>query len=125
VVHGLDGLDEITTTTETVALEIRAGAIAHRTLAPEDFGVRRADPAELKGDDAEANAQIARAVLDGEAGPRRDIVLVNSSAALVASGMANDFRQGMSIAAESIDSGAAKRKLTELVRYTTSCHTTA
>ena len=64
-------------------------------------------------------------MLDGEAGPRRDIVLVNSSAALVASGKANDFRQGMSIAAESIDSGAAKRKLAELVRYTTSCHTTA
>jgi anthranilate phosphoribosyltransferase len=125
VVHGLDGLDEITTTTETVALEIRAGAIAHRTLAPEDFGVSRADAAELKGDDVETNARIALAVLDGERGPRRDIVLVNASAALVAAGVAEDFGQGMSIAAHSVDSGAARRKLAELIRYTTSCHTTA
>jgi anthranilate phosphoribosyltransferase len=125
VVHGLDGLDEITTTSETLALEIRRGAIAHTTLCPEDFGVPRADPADLKGDDKEVNARIARAVLDGERGPRRDIVLVNASAALVAAGKANDFHAGMEVSAESIDSGAAKRKLNELVRFTTRCHTTA
>jgi anthranilate phosphoribosyltransferase len=125
VVHGLDGLDEITTTAETVALEVRGGAIAHMTLVPEDFGVQRTDPARLKGDDIQTNVQIARAVLDGEDGPRRDIVLVNSAAALVAAGKAGDFLQGMTLAAKSIDSGEAKRKVSELIRFTTSCHTTA
>jgi anthranilate phosphoribosyltransferase len=125
VVHGLDGLDEITTTTETLALEIRGGAIAHSTLRPEDFGVRATDPAELKGDDKETNARIARAVFDGASGAPRDIVLANASAGLVAAGKASDFRQGMAIAAESVDSGAAKRKLADLVRFTTTCHTAA
>jgi anthranilate phosphoribosyltransferase len=80
VVHGLDGLDEITTTGETLALEIGGGAIAHRTLTAADFGVSVAKPADLQGNDRETNSRIARAVLDGETGPRRDIVLVNASA---------------------------------------------
>ncbi len=125
VVHGLDGLDEITTTAETVVLEIRGGAIAHMTLGPEDFGVQRASPGEIKGDDIEANMQIARAMLDGSKGPQRDIVLVNSAAALVAAGKARDFLQGMTIAADSIDSGSAKRKLEDLVKFTVSSHITA
>jgi anthranilate phosphoribosyltransferase len=123
VVHGLDGLDEITTTTETLALEIRGGAIAHTTLSPKDFGVRVADPAELKGDDKVSNARITRAVLDGKPGPHRDIVLVNASAGLVAAGKVGDFREGMTLAAQSVDSGTAKRKLTELVRFTNASHT--
>ena len=119
VVHGTDGLDEITTTAETLALEIRGGAIAHWSLSPEDFGVPRANAEDLKGGDAEENAQIARAVLDGQKGPHRDIVLVNASAALVAAARAGDFVQGMSIAAQSIDSGAARQKLADLIDYTT------
>jgi anthranilate phosphoribosyltransferase len=125
VVHGLDGLDEITTTADTLALEIGGGAIAHRTLTAEDFGVPAASPFDLQGDDREANCRIARAVLDGETGARRDIVLVNASAALVAAGKAADFREGVSLAAASIDSGAARQKLSDLVRFTTSCQTAA
>jgi anthranilate phosphoribosyltransferase len=121
VVHGIDGtLDEITTTGETLALEIRSGVIAHHTLTPKDFGVRRARIEDLAGGDIDANCKIARAVLGGEKGPRRDVVLVNSSAALVAAARAADFDDGMRVAAESIDSGAARAKLDALVAFTTS-----
>ncbi|MBC8166328.1 MAG: anthranilate phosphoribosyltransferase, partial [Bryobacteraceae bacterium] len=118
VVHGLDGLDEITTTTETLMLEIRGGAIAHNTVVPEDFGIPRAKPEDLKGADRDTNCEIARSILSGKKGPGRDIVLVNASAALVASGMVPDFRSGALKAAESIDSGAARRILTHLVEFT-------
>ncbi len=118
VVHGSDGLDEITTTGATTLLEIMHGAIAHRTVEPEDFGVPRAAPADLKGGGAEQNAEIALRVLSGERGPKRDIVCVNASAALVAAGAAPDFRAGVEMAAESIDSGAARRKLEALAALT-------
>jgi anthranilate phosphoribosyltransferase len=118
VVHGSDGLDEITTTGPTLAFEIQGGKVTRRTLAPEDFGVRPATPGDLKGGDREANCEIARAILSGALGPRRDIVLVNASAALVAAGRARDFPEAMALAAESIDSGAALRKLQELARFT-------
>lgn len=116
VVHGADGLDEITTTGPTLLLDIRDGRVSRRSLTPADFGVERAELTDLAGGDVELNAQIARAVLAGEWGPRRDTVLVNASAALVAAGRAGDFREGMALAAESIDSGAAARKLEHLVR---------
>ncbi|MEJ7608058.1 MAG: anthranilate phosphoribosyltransferase, partial [Bryobacteraceae bacterium] len=118
VVHGLDGLDEITTTADTFMLEIRRGAIAHHTLSPQDFGVATAKPADLKGDDIEANRKIAKAILAGELGPKRDIVLVNAAAALVVVGKAADFREGVSLAAKSIDSGAARSILQRLVEFT-------
>jgi anthranilate phosphoribosyltransferase len=118
VVHGLDGMDEITTTGETLALEIHKGAIGHRTLTPDDFGVPVASLEDLQGDDVETNCEIARAILAGATGPPRDIVLVNASAALVAAGRAESFRTGAEIAARSIDSGAAANKLKELVAFT-------
>jgi anthranilate phosphoribosyltransferase len=118
VVHGRDGLDEITTTGETLVLEIRSGAIAHHVVTPADFGVSQAKPEDLKGADLAANCAIARAVLDGAKGPARDIVLVNSSAALVACGAAPDFKAGVALAAHSLDSGAARRTLLRLVRFT-------
>jgi anthranilate phosphoribosyltransferase len=118
VVHGSDGLDEITTTGATEALEIVHGAIAHRTLYPEDFGLPRAARSDLKGGGPAANADIAHRILAGERGPRRDIVLANASAALVAAGRAADFREGVRLAAESIDSGAARRKLEDLKAFT-------
>jgi anthranilate phosphoribosyltransferase len=120
VVHGMDGLDEITTTTETVALEIRGGAIAHHTLTPEDFGVARSAPEALKGAGRDRNCEIARAILNGEKGPARDIVIVNASAALVAAGKAADFRSGAEMAAGSLDSGAALHKLQELAAFLSS-----
>jgi anthranilate phosphoribosyltransferase len=118
VVHGSDGLDEITTTGSTVAFEIKAGRVERRVLDPADFGVPIAMPADLKGGDAVENLEIARAILSGETGPRRDIVLVNASAALVAAGRAADFIEGMALAARSIDSGAAQAKVDRLVRFT-------
>jgi len=114
VVHGSDGLDEITTTGETLAFEIADGMVTRRTLAPDDFGVRVSQPADLMGGDPSRNCAIAQAVLAGERGPQRDIVLVNASAALVAAGRARDFLEGIQLAAESIDSGAARAKVEAL-----------
>ncbi|HWC01041.1 MAG TPA: anthranilate phosphoribosyltransferase [Bryobacteraceae bacterium] len=117
VVHGSDGLDEITTTGPTLLFEVRRGSVTRRTVDLEDFGVGRARPEDLKGGDKEANGVIARAVLSGERGPKRDIVLVNAAAALVAAGKAEGFREGVAIAEQSIDSGAALAKVEELVRF--------
>ena len=86
VVHGSDGLDEITTTGPTLAFEIRDGKVERRTLEPADFAVPSAAPADLQGGDQARNLEIASAVLAGERGPQRDIVLVNAAAALVAAG---------------------------------------
>ena len=118
VVHGSDGLDEITTTGPTLVLEIADGAVSERTLGPEDFGVRPSTLADLKGGDLRVNCEIASAILRGAGGPQREIVLVNASAALVAAGRAKNFLEGISLAAQSIDSGAALRKAEELARLT-------
>jgi anthranilate phosphoribosyltransferase len=118
VVHGLDGLDEITTTGETRAFEIRGGAIAEHTLTPDQFGVPVARAEDLKGADKEANREIALEILRGGLGPKRDIVLVNSAVALVAAGMAETFLEGMRFAAEAIDSGAAMAKLHAMAAFT-------
>jgi anthranilate phosphoribosyltransferase len=118
VVHGSDGLDEITTTGPTLAFEIRHAEVTRRTLTPDDFGVAIARPEDLKGGDLATNVAIAREILEGAPGPRRDIVLVNAAAALVAVGRATDFRVGMSLAATAIDSGAARAKAEALARFT-------
>ncbi|MGH9631460.1 MAG: anthranilate phosphoribosyltransferase [Bryobacteraceae bacterium] len=120
VVHGADGLDEITTTGETVMLEVHRGAIAHQTVTPEDFGVPRAAIEDLKGGDREANCVLARSVLEGKKGPKRDVVLVNASAALVAAGTAPDYRAGVRMAAQAIDSGAAYERLERMIDFTRS-----
>jgi len=114
VVHGSDGLDEITTTGPTLAFEVVRGAVERRELQPEDFGVPRASASDLHGGDLETNCTIARKILAGERGPRRDIVLVNAAAALVAAGKAANFQEGVQIAAEAIDSGAAEAKVAAL-----------
>ena len=118
VVHGSDGLDEITTTGPTLAFSVAEGRVERLVLAPADFGVPAADSAAFKGGDKAVNAEIARAVLSGCRDPRRDIVLVNSSAALVAAGKARDFPEGVRLAAHSIDSGAAQSKVEALARFT-------
>jgi anthranilate phosphoribosyltransferase len=117
VVHGSDGLDEITTTGPTSAFEINGGKVQRRTFLPEDFGAERVDAAALKGGDRETNAAIARAVLSGARGPQREIVLVNAAAALVVAGKSVDFRQAMQIASASIDSDAARKKVDDLTRF--------
>jgi anthranilate phosphoribosyltransferase len=114
VVHGSDGLDEITTTGPTLVFEIRDGRVERRTVHPDDFGVAVAPGSALAGGDKGANAAIAREVLAGCPGPRRDIVLVNASAGLVAAGKAPTFRDAMALAAASIDSGAARGKVAAL-----------
>jgi anthranilate phosphoribosyltransferase len=115
VVHGADGLDEISSTGESRVSEVREGMVRSYTVRPEDFGVARTTIGELMGGDREANARIIRAILDGEVGPKRDIVLMNAAAALVAGGKARDFKDGVGLAAHAIDSGAALRKLEALI----------
>jgi anthranilate phosphoribosyltransferase len=115
VVHGADNLDEISNTGESRVSEVREGMVRSYTVRPEDFGLARTTIGELMGGDREENARIIRAILDGEAGPKRDIVLMNSAAALVAGAKARDLKEGVGLAAHAIDSGAALRKLEALV----------
>lgn len=112
VVHG-DGLDEISTTGTSVAFLVTPQGIARRVYVPEDFGVARVGAEQLQGGDAAVNAAIARSVLSGEAGPQRDIVLVNAAMALLAAEKASDITEGMAQAREAIDSGRAARKLAD------------
>ncbi len=118
VVHGMDGLDEITITGKTRVSEFASGAVKDYEIQPADFGLTTGTAQQLKGGDAKDNAAITVSILKGETGARRDIVLLNSSAGLVASGRASDFKEGIKIAAESIDSGAAMKKLEQLRAFT-------
>jgi anthranilate phosphoribosyltransferase len=115
VVHGADGLDEISNTGESQLAEVHEGVVRSSRVCPEDFGLPRAHISDLRGGDRTENAQIIRRILDGEPGPRRDIVLMNAAAALVVGGKARDFKDGVALAAHSVDSGAAGRKLSTLV----------
>ncbi|HZQ17438.1 MAG TPA: anthranilate phosphoribosyltransferase [Terriglobales bacterium] len=120
VVHGLDGLDEITITGATRIGEVREGQVHTYEIDPEEFGMKRASLHEIAGgSDAAENASIIRRVLEGEKSPKRDVVLMNSSAALVAAGKAANLREGVALAAKSIDSAAAARKLQALIKFTT------
>jgi anthranilate phosphoribosyltransferase len=118
VVHGSDGLDEVTTTGPTTVFEVARRQVRKLSWTPADFGVSQASVANLAGGDRERNRQIAVAVLQGERGVRRDIVLVNAAAALVAAGVAADLRDGMLRAAESVDSGKAWEKVERLKEFT-------
>jgi anthranilate phosphoribosyltransferase len=120
VVHGSDGLDEITTTGPTLAFEISGGAVTRRTLQPGDFGVPVATAGQLKGGDAARNLEIAKSVLAGAPGAARDIVVVNASAALVAAGVAAGWEEGSAMAAGSIDSGAAWSRVEALAAFSRS-----
>ena len=111
VVHGEDGLDEITTTTTTQVSELVGGEVNTYTLDPRELGIPTAQPSDLKGGAPEENAEMTLSVLRGEKGPKRDIVLLNAAAAIVAGGKAEDLTAGLAAAAESIDSGRALEKL--------------
>jgi len=117
VVHG-QGLDELTTTGPTEVAEWRDGAVRLFTVRPADAGLPEADISALRGGDAETNAAALSALLDGATGPYRDVVLLNAAAALVVADRAEDLRQGVGIAAASIDSGAARTALDGLARIT-------
>jgi anthranilate phosphoribosyltransferase len=117
VVHGLDGLDEITITGKTRVAEARDGVVKSYEVEPEEFGMSRASLQEISGGDAAENAEIIRAVLKGEKSARRNVVLLNAAAALVAAGRADHIAVAIPLAAQSIDSGAAAGKLEALVRF--------
>ena len=115
VVHGADGIDEMSTTGHTKVSECRNGAVSTFYVHPSDFGIAKADREDLRGGDAAANAAILRDVLAGRTGPRRDVVLLNAGASLFVGGKASSVREGIERAAQAIDSGAASRKLDAMV----------
>jgi anthranilate phosphoribosyltransferase len=118
VVHGRDGLDELSTTGPTLVAELASGQVRTFEVDPRDVGLRPATLADLKGGDAQANAEALRAVLAGAPGAYRDIVLLNSGAALLVGGVATDLADGVVRAAASIDSGAAAAALDNLIAVT-------
>jgi anthranilate phosphoribosyltransferase len=115
VVHGADGLDEISTTGYTKVSECRDGAVNTFYVHPSDFGVPKVAPDTLRGGDAGDNAAIARQILDGQPGPARDIVLVNAAAALLVAGEVSTIGEGMARAREALDSGRAAAALDRLI----------
>lgn len=123
IVHGLDGLDEITLTGETKVTELKVtelkdGFIRTYRIKPEDFGLKRCAPVDIMGGDSEENARIITDVLNGEKGPARDIVLLNAAAGITVAGKARSLEEGVAIAHGSIDSGEAMKKLKALIAKT-------
>jgi anthranilate phosphoribosyltransferase len=118
VVHGSDGLDEMTTTGPSFVAELKAGKVSTFEVSPEDAGLGVASPEDLKGGDGAHNAKALTAVMDGEPGPYRDVTLYNAAAALIVAGKAKDLKQGVEIAAAAIDGGQAKAALDKMVAIT-------
>jgi anthranilate phosphoribosyltransferase len=114
VVYGEDGVDEISICAPTLVSEVRDGEIHSYTIVPEDFDFPRATLDDVRGGDASTNAAIARSILAGSDGPRRKVVLLNAAAALVASDLADDLADGVKLAAQAVDSGAAAERLERL-----------
>ncbi|HXP15929.1 MAG TPA: anthranilate phosphoribosyltransferase, partial [Terriglobales bacterium] len=118
VVHGLDGLDEITITGPTRVAEVREGRVRTYEVTPEEFGFERGSLQNISGGDAAANAAIIRDLLAGKKSVRRDVVVLNAAAALVAAAKADHLRDALPLATKSIDSGAAAKKLDALAGFT-------
>jgi anthranilate phosphoribosyltransferase len=114
VVHGEDGLDEVSLSGKTKVARFKDGKVENFHIHPEDFGIWRSDVDSIRGGNKEENAAITLSVLHGEKGPKRDIILMNSAVALIAGGKTEDFKSAFSIAADSIDSGMALKKLEEV-----------
>jgi anthranilate phosphoribosyltransferase len=115
VVHGSDGLDEITLTGPSFVASLDNGDIRTFEVTPEDAGLTRVNGEALKGGDADANAVALQGVLDGEPSPYRDVALLNAAAALIVAGRAKDLKEGVAIGVKSLDSGAAASRLKHLV----------
>lgn len=115
VFYGEDGLDELTTTGPSRVFELKAGSVTEYLLDPKDMGLGRSRPDDLRGGTPAENAALLRQVLSGEAGPRRDVVVLNAAAAILAAGTADEWPQAMAVARESLDSGRAKQALSRLV----------
>ncbi len=118
VVHGGDGLDELTTTTVSHVCELKNGAIRRFEISPSELGLETAGAADIRGGDPEQNAAAIRALFDGETGPYRDIVLLNAGAALVVADKTTDIKAGMKLAAEAVDFAKARQVLENLIRFT-------
>jgi anthranilate phosphoribosyltransferase len=118
VVHGAGGLDEISLAGETMVAEVRGGGVKRFTVTPEKFGVARAPLEAIRGGTPAENAALIERILEDEAGPGRDIVVINAAAALVAAGIADNFREGAGLASFVISSGAASEKLAKLAAFT-------
>ena len=118
VVHGADGLDEMTTTGPTYVAELKDGKVSTFEVSPEDAGLPTAQPEDLKGADGEHNAKALRAVMDGDAGPYRDVTIYNAAGALIVAGKATDLKDGAAQAAAAIDDGRAKAALDAMVAIT-------
>jgi len=125
VVHGHDGLDEISVCAPTRVAELADGQVRTYNIDPTDYFGALADPAAMRGGDPGANAAITLEVLEGRTGPRRDVVLLNAAAALMAAGQARDLRDGLGLAAAAIDDGRALAKLEQLVQFTRAADTPA
>ena len=122
VVHGADGIDEMSTTGHTKVSECRDGAVSTFYVHPADFGIPKADARDLQGGDAAANASILREIFAGEKGPRRDVVLLNAGAALFIGGKAASVRDGIEHAGHAIDSGAVRAKLDAMIAASKDTH---
>ena len=117
VVHGANGMDEVSMSSRTYVVEMHRGEIRQFVISPEDLGLSAAKIEAIAGGDAAENAKIIESIFAGERGPRRDVVLLNAAPAMVAAGVVKTWKEGLQIAAEMIDSGAALRKLHELREF--------
>jgi anthranilate phosphoribosyltransferase len=120
VVHGSDGMDEVTITTSTKVTELFQGELTSYFISPEEYGLPLATLEEIRGGTLEENARLILIVLNGQKGPHRDIVLLNAAAALVAASRASSLHEGIEMSSASIDSGLALSKLTGLIEFTNS-----
>ncbi|MCK4947249.1 MAG: anthranilate phosphoribosyltransferase [Candidatus Aureabacteria bacterium] len=118
VVHGLDGIDEITITGNTYISELKDGEVSNYEFNPEEFGIKKGSIDDIKGGYVEENVKTAFSILKGERSARRDIVILNAAAAIICGAAARDFKEGITAAENSIDSGAALKKLNRLIEYT-------
>ncbi|NQV04328.1 MAG: anthranilate phosphoribosyltransferase [Candidatus Omnitrophica bacterium] len=118
VVHGADGLDEITITSKTKVSELKNKKVKTFYVKPRDFKMKKASLQDIRGGSIEDNARIVRDVLKGKEGPKQDVVILNAAAALLAGGLAEDFKKGINLARESISSGKALDKLNKLIEFT-------
>ncbi|MEJ2730142.1 MAG: anthranilate phosphoribosyltransferase [Deltaproteobacteria bacterium] len=121
VVCGEGTFDEISICGPTKVSHLKSDDVSTFQMTPEEYDFKRANPADIVGGDARENAKIVRQILDGEKGPKRDMVLLNASAAFVASGLCDNFRDGIQIAEACIDSGKARNKLDQLIEFTQQC----
>jgi anthranilate phosphoribosyltransferase len=116
VFYGEDGLDELTTTGLSRVYQLKDGRVSEYELDPRELGFSRSRPEDLRGGTPPENANLLRQVLDGEAGPRRDVVLLNAAAAVLAAGRADEWAEAVTVAVESLDSGRARKVLDRLVQ---------